>query len=56
MKRIKFAIKFLFDRKFRLELRDTIRYANSVCDKVRGDGASDVVLFIAKYGDILNID
>lgn len=55
-KRIKFAIKFLTDRKFRSLLKETIGYANRVCDEVRGNGASDVVWFMSVYGDILNID
>jgi len=56
VKRIKFAIKFLIDRRFRYLLKNTISYANRVCGDVRGNGASDVVWFMTVYGDILNID
>lgn len=55
MRRLKFAWKMLFDRRFRLMLVDVIGYANGVCDRARGTGASDVVLFMVRYGDVMKI-
>jgi len=55
MVRLKFAWRILFDRKFRWLLTETIRYANRTGLKIRGDEASNVILFMEHYGDILGI-
>ena len=54
-KRLKFAWKLLFSRRFRERLVDTICYASGVCDRARGQGASWVVVFDAEFGDIREI-
>lgn len=54
-KRLKFALKILFDRRFRERLVDTICYASGVCGRARGEGTSWVILFDAEYGDIREI-
>ena len=53
--RLKFTWKMLFDGLFREYLVLTIRYAYKVAPSIRGEGASDTVIFIMKYGDILNL-
>lgn len=51
-KRIKFAWLILTSRRFRLWLLFALRYAHKHAMSCSGEGASDVVMFVAKYGDI----
>ena len=46
-------IHALFDRTFRFWLKGTIIYALKHHCNLRGEGASDVLLFIGKYSDII---